>query len=145
MCASVGRDTGLAESGSYEAPLPPHEVRSQQRNEALSAHKEQNPLSSSTACRNIISSMIPLAEIQRRMSIEIYQAKSTTTLEKSRKSLILDQALNDWKAGLAPFLDLETTSLTEPEWQTKQKIALSLRKRYRCRPHMQILIASVNS
>lgn len=40
----------------------------------------------------------------------------------------LDDALQQWKRDLPPILNLDTSSLRDPEWLTKQKIVLNLRE-----------------
>ena len=76
--------------------------------------------------------MVGLAQLLKGLSHELYHPSRNVTLaERSAKSLNLDQRLMEWKAKLPPNLDMEKTSLVEPEWVTKQKIVLELR---RCLP-----------
>ncbi|OCL04280.1 hypothetical protein AOQ84DRAFT_271052, partial [Glonium stellatum] len=76
----------------------------------------------------LIRCMVPLAQLLKQLWSEVYQSNINTNLsEKSLKSLCLDRQLIQWRAQLPSILDLEKTSLTEPEYITKQKIVLKLR------------------
>ncbi|EON61503.1 hypothetical protein W97_00718 [Coniosporium apollinis CBS 100218] len=109
MCASVGRESALREPHHYQVPLP-----------------QILPLESS--CQALIGCMVALAQLLRELSHEVYQSNSTLTLtERSARSLSLDKRLMVWKDQLPPTLNLEKTSLVEPEWVSKQKIVLRLR------------------
>ncbi|KAF2399286.1 hypothetical protein EJ06DRAFT_557746 [Trichodelitschia bisporula] len=106
MCASAGRESTLREPGCYYIPLP----------DASYPHAAY------------MSCMTSLAELLTQVSKEIYWPLSTNDISlTSRKSLQLDAKLLRWRERLPPHLALDRTSITEPEWLTKQKIVLKLR------------------
>lgn len=77
----------------------------------------------------IIEPMISFAEILRIASDELYHtAEQRSPLEISEAVWHLDGLLDDWKRSLPKCLDLNTTSIREPEWISKQKIVLNLRE-----------------
>lgn len=109
MSASAGREATLREPTYYRIALP-YALAPNDPKQCLSEH------------------MVALAHLLQ----ELYRETSRTegpalTTQNSMKSLGLDQRLLDWKAGLPRLLDLDSVSLVEPEWLTKQKIVLTLR------------------
>ena len=76
----------------------------------------------------IIPIVVALAELQRKVADEIYLTATTTMASKATTALQLDESVALWKAGLPSFLNFSSTSLQEPEWASKQKLVLHLRK-----------------
>jgi hypothetical protein len=73
--------------------------------------------------------MVEFALLLKRLSTEIYQPSSDSSWSKrSSKSLELDQRLVEWKCRLPQNLNVDKSSMSEPEWVAKQKIVLKLRK-----------------
>jgi hypothetical protein len=110
MCASAGRESALREPEHYHLPLP-------------------HTLSPGDPKQLFTSHMVPMAQIMERLSQEIYQSDDTKSLEeRSKKCLEIDRNLHAWKSQLPSSLDFDRTSLTEPEWVSKQKVVLRNRK-----------------
>lgn len=73
--------------------------------------------------------MVSFAEILRLAADELYHSRLNKSLsEMSESALRLDQALVEWRRKLPPSLNLEKSSLREPEWISKQKVVLKLRE-----------------
>lgn len=47
--------------------------------------------------------------------------------EMSEIAMTLDRRLQEWKANLPDFLNLDAAALNDPEWAFKQKFVLRLR------------------
>jgi hypothetical protein len=110
MCASAGRESALREPEHYNLPLP-YTLSPEDPKQLFTSH------------------MVPMAQIMEQLSKEIYQSDNTKSLEeRSKKCLEIDQRLLKWKSQLPSSLDFEKTSLTEPEWVSKQKVVLRNRK-----------------
>jgi hypothetical protein len=110
MCASAGRESALREPEHYPLPLP-YTLSPEDPKQLFTSH------------------MVPMARIMEQLSKEIYQSDNTKSLEeRSKKCLGIDQSLLKWKSQLPPSLDFEKTSLTEPEWVSKQKVVLRNRE-----------------
>jgi hypothetical protein len=110
MCASAGRESALREPEHYHLPLP-------------------HTLSPGDPKQLFTSHMVPMAQIMERLSQEIYQSGDTKNLEqRSKKCLAIDRSLLEWKSKLPSSLDFDRTSLTEPEWVSKQKVVLRNRQ-----------------
>lgn len=76
---------------------------------------------------SMINEMVRFAIILRRTSKEIYHdSKGLSLLEKSVRALELDAELLAWRKSLPAWLDLESSSLREPMWASKQKLVLQL-------------------
>jgi hypothetical protein len=76
---------------------------------------------------SMINEMVRFAIILRKTSKEIYHdSKRLTLLEKSVRALELDAELMAWRKSLPAWLDLESSSLREPMWASKQKLVLQL-------------------
>lgn len=109
MCASAGREATLREPSYYRIPLP-YALAPNDPKQSLSQH------------------MVALAHLLQELNQETSRIeRQALTMHNSMKSLDLDQRLLDWKSDLPRMLDLESASLVEPEWLTKQKIVLTLR------------------
>jgi len=109
MCASAGREATLREPSYYRIPLP-YALAPNDPKQSLSEH------------------MVALAHLLQELNQETSRIeRQALTTHNSMKSLDLDQRLLDWKSDLPRMLDLESISLVEPEWLTKQKIVLTLR------------------
>lgn len=50
-------------------------------------------------------------------------------MQKSLVAVELDELLDKWKMQLPRWLSLDTASIREPEWATKQKLVLHLSRR----------------
>jgi hypothetical protein len=112
MCASAGRESALREPKHYQLPLP-HILSPDDPQQLFTSH------------------MVPMAQIMEQLSQEIYQSDKTKSLEeRSKKCLEIDRSLLEWKSRLPPSLDFDKTSLTEPEWVSKQKVVLRNRKNW---------------
>lgn len=73
--------------------------------------------------------MVSFADILRVASDKLYhplQVESLTQLSKT--AFELDDALQRWKGSLPPILNLDRSTLRDPEWLSKQKVVLKLRK-----------------
>lgn len=74
--------------------------------------------------------MVDLARILKKASYDIYcKSREHPTKEMSQISLKLNDELNNWKADLPRFLNLDIDSLNDAEWAYKQKLVLKMRKR----------------
>jgi hypothetical protein len=77
--------------------------------------------------------MVKFAAILLRASKEIYhEAKHLSLEERSSIASDLDACLTQWKASLPPWLRSDPNLLKEPEWVSKQRIVLELRKSPEC-------------
>jgi hypothetical protein len=75
----------------------------------------------------MINEMVRFAIVLRQTSKEIYHdSKGLTLFEKSARALELDKELVAWKGNLPCWLNLDTVSLKEEEWASKQKLVLQL-------------------
>lgn len=109
MCASAGREATLREPSYYRIPLP-------------------FALAPSNPKQSFSEHMVALAHLLQELNQETSRIeRQALTTHNSIKSLELDQRLLDWKSNLPRPLDLDSVSLVEPEWLTKQKIVLTLR------------------
>ncbi|KIX05571.1 uncharacterized protein Z518_06443 [Rhinocladiella mackenziei CBS 650.93] len=88
--------------------------------------------------------MVSFAEILRLAADELYHARLSKPLsEMSKSALRLDQSSVEWRQNLPSSLNLDKSSLSEPEWISKQKVVLKLRFWYtRIILHRQFLIAA---
>jgi hypothetical protein len=79
---------------------------------------------------SMVSEMVHLAAILRRISKRIYHdSKGLDECQKSLVAIELDELLDKWKMQLPEWLSLDTASIREPEWATKQKLVLRLSRR----------------
>lgn len=109
MSASAGREATLREPTYYRIALP-YALAPNDPKQSLSEH------------------MVALAHLLQELYQESFRMeRPALTTHDSVKSLDLDRRLLDWKASLPRQLDLDSGSLVEPEWLTKQKIVLTLR------------------
>lgn len=75
--------------------------------------------------------MIPLVHLLKQVGQEIYHSDTISELsDRSIKSFELDKELLEWKKNLPVNWNLDKSSLTEPEWMSKQKIVLKLRRHW---------------
>lgn len=73
--------------------------------------------------------MVSFSKILQVASEELYHpSPEKSLLQMSGTANELDDALQQWKRDLPPILNLDTSSLRDPEWLTKQKIVLNLRE-----------------
>lgn len=136
MCCASGRDSSLKQPSAYLLDLPRQNVRllfvcpltltpaNFSQNHANAG--EQGPT-------DIVVAMVSFAEILRLAADELYHSRLTKPLsEMSESALRLDMALVEWRRNLPLSLDLDKSSLREPEWISKQKVVLKLRELPRC-------------
>jgi hypothetical protein len=132
MCCSSGRRDSLRKPGSYLIPFPRIKARNDPQFLAMKTDlysKDQDGTSPECEAHNIsmINEMVRFAIILRKTSKEIYHdSKRLTLLEKSVRALELDAELMAWRKSLPAWLDLESSSLREPMWASKQKLVLQL-------------------
>jgi hypothetical protein len=75
----------------------------------------------------MINEMVRFAVVLRKTSKDIYHDSQGRTLQqKSMRALELDAELMAWRRNLPGWLKLDSTSFTEPEWASKQKLVLQL-------------------
>lgn len=75
----------------------------------------------------MINEMVKFAIVLRKTSKDIYHdSKGLTLLEKSVRALELDAELTAWRRDLPSWLNLDSVSIREPEWASKQKLVLQL-------------------
>ena len=143
MCCSSGRRDSLGKPHNYKIPLPQIEVSSslvsspQPHAQHAVSDYLQNPhtLAHSVAelenqSVSMVSEMVHLAAILRRISKQIYHdSKGLDERQKSLVAIELDALLDKWKMQLPEWLSLDTASIREPEWATKQKLVLRLSMR----------------
>ena len=107
MSMSAGRASALAEPSCYIASLP----------STVSSLPE-----------SFISYMVPFAALLNDICRKIYNANALIHRDqKSRECLVIDQQLQQWKHELDLSWSTSSSSLTEPEWRTKQKLVCNLR------------------
>lgn len=76
----------------------------------------------------MIPVMVTLAQIMSETSHLLYHNPNCSIHEMSQIAMAIDKKLLDWKANLPKFLNLDAASLNDPEWASKQKLVLKLRK-----------------
>lgn len=110
MCAAAGRESSLRDPKQYRIPLP-HIVAPDDPKQMFQ------------------TKMIDLAHIMAELSTVTTDADFGDQLgEKSARCLEIDQKLCAWKQGLPATLNWESSSLTESEWVSKQKVVLRNRE-----------------
>jgi hypothetical protein len=140
MCCSSGRRDSLGKPHNYKIPLPQIEVSSslvsppQSHTLHTDFDRLQDPNIPSHSVAELesqgvsmVGEMVHLATILRRISKQIYH--DSKGLDECQKSLVateLDELLDKWKRQLPEWLSLDTASIREPEWATKQKLVLRL-------------------
>jgi hypothetical protein len=143
MCCSSGRRDSLGKPHNYKIPLPQIEVNPllvpppQPHTRHTVSDYLQNPHTSSHSVAELesqsvsmVSEMVHLAAILRRISKQIYHdSKGLDECQKSLVAIELDALLDKWKTQLPEWLSLDTASIREPEWATKQKLVLRLSMR----------------
>ena len=73
--------------------------------------------------------MVSFAKILQVASEELYHPlREKSLLQMSETAIELDDALEQWKRDLPPILNLDKSSLRDPEWLGKQKVVLKLRE-----------------
>lgn len=73
--------------------------------------------------------MVSFADILRVASDKLYHPLRVESLTQiSETAFELDDALQRWKGNLPPILNLDRSTLRDPEWLSKQKVVLKLRK-----------------
>ena len=75
----------------------------------------------------MISAQVSLSAIFLAASANIYSSESNFE-QKSLSAQHLDKELTVWKSRLPQWLNPDVLSFTEPEWISKQKLALQIRK-----------------
>jgi hypothetical protein len=75
----------------------------------------------------MISAQVSLSAIFLAASANIYSSESNFE-QKSLSAQQLDEELTVWKSRLPQWLNPDVLSFTEPEWISKQKLALQIRK-----------------
>lgn len=107
MSMSAGRASALAEPACYSVVVP---HTSEPRPDCFISH------------------MVPFAAILNDICRKIYSADASVGHDqKSRVCLEIDEQLQKWKSELDTAWDGHSSSLTEPEWKTKQKLVCNLR------------------
>lgn len=141
MCCSSGRRDSLGKPHNYKIPLPqidvsPTLIQHIHAQQIISDHAQNQHAPTNNAAElenqsvSMISEMVHLAAILRRISKRIYHdSKGLDECQKSLIAIELDELLDKWKSQLPEWLSLDTTSIREPEWATKQKLVLQLSKR----------------
>ena len=73
--------------------------------------------------------MVELSQILKTAIQDIYCNSGECHMSvKSQIGLKLTNQLNEWKANLPAFLDLDVDSLDDTEWAYKQKLVLRIRR-----------------
>lgn len=143
MCCSSGRRDSLGKPHNYKVPLPQIEVSSllvcppQPHTQHTGSDHLQNPNTPAHSVAELespsismVGEMVHLAAILRRISKQIYHdSKGLDECQKSLVAIELDELLDKWKMQLPEWLSLDTASIREPEWATKQKLVLRLSRR----------------
>jgi hypothetical protein len=143
MCCSSGRRDSLGKPHNYKIPLPQIGVSSSPTFPPQSHtwhtgfdHLQDPDTPSHSAAElesqsvSMVGEMVHLAAILRRISKQIYHdSKGLDECQKSLVAIELDELLDKWKMQLPEWLSLDTASIREPEWATKQKLVLRLSRR----------------
>ncbi len=79
----------------------------------------------------MIPVMVELSQILRTASQDIYHDSTGRSVqEKSQIGFQLEELLTAWKNKLPSYLNIDSVSLNDAEWASKQKLVLRMRKRF---------------
>lgn len=93
---------------------------------------------SETSPTVIVGAMVSFADILRKAFKRLYYKKGQLLEEISKSALELDEELQRWENSLPSNLSLDSVSLQDPKWLSKQKVVLKLSKRVTCLPVLMI-------
>jgi len=77
----------------------------------------------------VVAQQVALSSIIRDASTVLYHSSEQSAVEQiSEDAARLDNELESWRRRLPDLLDFDHVSLKEPEWASKQKLSLQIRK-----------------
>ncbi|KKK17713.1 hypothetical protein ARAM_006333 [Aspergillus rambellii] len=117
MCCSSGRLDSVKELSYYQVPLPTIQ--------GSYVSFQSSDLDGDGVA--MVPVMVSLARIMSEASHLLYHSPKRSTSEMSQTAMKLEGELLKWKSDLPGFLDIDATSLNDPEWAFKQKLVLRLR------------------
>lgn len=112
LCASSGRDLWLNPISSYDIPIAPPWVDTNETHDM------------EVDAPHFLFAMVSLADIFRDIGVYLQQPNA----DPEDSALRLQSYLANWRHELPDFLSSDHKSLTEPDWAFKQRIILQLRK-----------------
>ncbi|KAL3482533.1 fungal-specific transcription factor domain-containing protein [Aspergillus californicus] len=116
MCCSSGRLNSVKELYYYQVPLP----IIQDATTSGDPEAESNDIA-------MIPSMVSFVQMMFEASHLLYHSSKRSLDEMSQIAMGLDNRLLCWKSSLPSYLDIDASSLNDPEWAFKQKLVLRLR------------------